>query len=222
MRSQEVTMNRPALGVLALLLALSAIPAAGAAPPQTALLPVSAASVSGQGEAPAPGAVIRGRILGLTPEDWPQVEILAVSQQAGAYVQTRLDSQGTYRIPDARPGEWKVLAQLSSGLVQGTVQIAAGEKEVVLDLEFPTGFTLTGRVLLAGKPVAGASIGLATDDRLPRDGMTGQDGTFRIERLKPGSYKMAIMLPTGTVLERTVEIDGDEEITVEIESERKQ
>src|SRR5688572_16008751 len=88
-------------------------------------------------EAPAPGAVIRGRILGLTPEDWPQVEILAVSQQAGAHVQARLNSQGTYRIPGASPGEWKVLAQFSSGLVQGTVQIAEGEEEAVLDLEFP-------------------------------------------------------------------------------------
>lgn len=174
------------------------------------------------GSAFASGTVIRGRILGLTPEDWPQVEVLAVSQQAGAYVQARLDSQGIYRISGASPGEWKVLAQFSSGLVQGTVQIAEGEEEAVLDLEFPTGFILTGRVLLAGEPVAGASIGIATDDRPPHHGMTGQDGTFRIERLKAGSYKMAIVLPTGTALERTVKIDGDEEITVEVAPDRKQ
>ena len=166
----------------------------------------------------APGAVIRGRILGVAPEDGQRATIVAFSEQIGAHSMGSVAPDGSYRVPDVAPGDWRVVAQIPPELsIGGSVQVAEGEEEVVLDLELPAGFVLSGRVLLDGSPVPDARVIAARDDQRPYLGVTGDDGTFRIERIPAGSYKLLVaLLPDNVALSRTIEINGDQEVTLEL------
>ena len=178
---------------------------------------VAGAPVNGLELRLAPGAVIRGRILGLAPEDGRRAMIMAFSEQIGAHLRGSVAPDGSYRVPDVAPGDWHVIAHISpQSSVEGRAQVAEGEEEVVLDLEIPTGFSLSGRVLRDSSPLPGARVVATQDDQRPHLGVTGDDGTFRIEHVPAGSYKLLVVLSTGVALSRTIEINGDQEITLEI------
>lgn len=179
---------------------------------------VAGAPVSGLELRLAPGAVIRGRILGLAPEELRKAMIAAFSEQVGSNLRGSVAADGSYRVPDVAPGDWHVIAQIPpESSIEGRVQVAEGEQEVVLDLELPTGFILSGRVLSDGGPLPDARVIVAQDGQRPYLGVTGHDGTFRIERVPAGSYKLLVMLsPEAVSLSRTIEVTGDQEVTLEI------
>jgi len=165
----------------------------------------------------APGAVIRGRILGLAPEEVRKAMIMAFSEQIGAHLRGSVAADGSYQVPDVAPGDWHVIAQIApESSIEGRVQVAEGEQEVVLDLELPTGFLLSGRVLRDSSPLPGARVVVTLDDQRAYMGVTGDDGTFRIERIPAGSYKLLVVVSTEMALSRTIEINGDQEVTLEI------
>jgi hypothetical protein len=87
----------------------------------------------------SPGAVVRGKLLGLGPTDRDRVEIQASGESSLALSPAQVEADGSYRIPDLSPGRWTVLVLLRSrGLVaQEAVEIGDGEEEVLLDIEIP-------------------------------------------------------------------------------------
>ncbi|HEX3127752.1 MAG TPA: carboxypeptidase regulatory-like domain-containing protein [Thermoanaerobaculia bacterium] len=87
----------------------------------------------------SPGAVIRGKILGLTPVDRGRIEVHASGETAIALSPAQVDADGSYRIPDLPPGRWTVLVLMRPlGVVaQESVEIGADDQEVVLDLQMP-------------------------------------------------------------------------------------
>lgn len=85
----------------------------------------------------SPGAVIRGKLLGLMPGDRDRIEIHVSGDTTTALFPTRVEADGSYRIPDIPPGRWTVLVLRYGVVAQGTVEVADGDQEVVLDLEIP-------------------------------------------------------------------------------------
>lgn len=182
---------------------------------------VGRASVTGLELRLSPGAVIRGRLLGLAPEDRDEVHVTAHSPEGGDLLQGTVDSEGSYRISGVGPGEWQVSANLSSrASTHGRAQVREGDEEVVLDLQLPEGFTLAGRILLDRNPLAGALVTLRGGGEIPIDGQarTSHDGSFTLSNLPPGSYTLLIALSTGVGHIQAVEISGDQEITVEVQT----
>ena len=167
----------------------------------------------------SPGAVIRGQILGLAPGDRQRITVLA-EDKLGSTVPGEVGAEGTYRIPDVPPGEWTVRAELPSDVVaQGQLEIGKGDEEIVLNLQLPTGFALSGRVALDDSPLPGAVVivhSAAVENRMEAHTQTASDGRFRFERLPPATYTLIVMLPSGDPDSRTIEIDGDREIAIEI------
>jgi protocatechuate 3,4-dioxygenase beta subunit len=166
----------------------------------------------------SPGAVIRGRILGLPPEEVRSVEVHAVSEELGLPLMATVSPGPAYRIADVSPGEWHVVAQIAQGFTaEGKVEVAAGVEEVVFDLELPAGFTVTGRVLLDREPLSGATVAANSQDGLARRvGTTGQDGAFRLEHVPGGSHALVVALPQDSFHYQTVEIGADLDVAVEI------
>ncbi|HET9226367.1 MAG TPA: carboxypeptidase-like regulatory domain-containing protein, partial [Thermoanaerobaculia bacterium] len=165
-------------------------------------------------------AAIRGQILGIPPEQTARVMISAHSEETGLYLQGTRDPSGGYRIDDVGPGTWTVVAFLQpQPPVNAEVQVSPGQEEVVQDLEFEAGFTLTGRVLLDRSPLAGAEViayGLDPENPTGTQRTTGHDGSFRLERLPEGSYRLMVMLPTGLGHIQKIDVSGDRDLIVEI------
>lgn len=165
-----------------------------------------------------PGATIRGRLLGLDELEGQRVRISAYSVDG-------IDVQGTaqamsYQIHDLAPGQWHINAFLTSQIhAEAVVEVSPGDEEVVADLEFPAGFTLTGRVLLDRSPLPRAQIVVQSADReRPAGGQqtTAHDGTFRLERLPAGSYTLMVLLASGLGHAQALEMNGDRDVLVEI------
>jgi len=193
----------------------------GFAPATISGLQVAGAPVTGLELRLGPGAAIRGRLLGLDPATASQVRIMASMQEAGAYLQGAVDSSGHYAILDVSPGVWTVMASFTSpDMVTAQVEVGPGDTEVVQDLEFPSGFTLTGRVLLDRSPLPRVQVLVfSTDPEKPAGGQreTAYDGTFRLDRLPAGTYSLSVLTTRGLITHtQTVEIGGDRDLTVEI------
>ena len=167
-----------------------------------------------------PAAAIRGRLIGIPPEQAARVMVAAHSEETGVYLQGVRDPSGGYRIEDVGPGTWTVTAFVApQPPVQAEVQVSPGQEEVVQDLEFTPGFTLTGRVLLDQIPLARAQVMVSNGDPLNPVGAqttAGHDGGFRLERLPAGTYRLLVLLPSGMTHMQAVDVAGDRDLTVEI------
>ncbi len=168
--------------------------------------------------------MIRGRLLGIAPEQAAGARIQAFLLEDGrADVRTlggASYADGGYRIPQAVPGLWAVEANLADGRsASGRVRVEGTGEEAVLDLRFGPGFALTGRVLLNGEPLAGAIVvvqGGAPGREVQKTARTVHDGTFEIHGLPPGKYELRAGQSAERMAVRTLEIDADEEVEIEM------
>jgi carboxypeptidase family protein len=162
------------------------------------------------------GGAIAGRITGLDFQSLARVQVVATSPalpgQAG-----QIGYDGTYRIEGLAPGEWTVVATLpeSGRRAGGRVPLGEGQAEASLDLEFASGFVLSGRVERHGAPVPGALILVQGADGGGGDTVTGSDGGFRVEGLRPGAYDLTALQPrSGLRVDQRLQVDGDREVVL--------
>ncbi len=168
------------------------------------------------------GGAVAGRILGLSPEQLAQVRVLAyrADERPASSLGIEADPRGEYRIGDLSPGEWTVTAMvgLLGRAARGQVQLPPGVPEVRLDLEFPSGFTLSGRLLRAGQPLPGAFVGAqGTDVETHGSGRSDTQGAFRIDGLQPGTYELTVRSFTaGQLHKESLEITANREVEIDL------
>ncbi len=164
------------------------------------------------------GATLKGRIVGLTFDELGSLSLAAYSAQGGMR-QGRVDFEAEYAFENVAPGQWHVRAQVGSSGRSTALQIEVpeGVPEVIRDIEFGTGFTLSGVVLDGGQPLAGVNVNASGTSGSSGAGMTGDDGRFRIESLKPGSYRVMVMAGMGGLQHmEMLELAGDHELRIEL------
>ncbi|MES1211547.1 MAG: carboxypeptidase-like regulatory domain-containing protein, partial [Acidobacteriota bacterium] len=159
---------------------------------------------------------ITGRLLGLAPRDLNGLVILArgSTQRLGL-----AGPDGRYLVADVPPGHWEVTVRSETGRqALGSVDVQpAGQ--AALDLRLTSGLTLTGRLLVDGRPAAGTL--LATPADLGGEDRGGQSplgpgGAFKLPGLPPGSYLLLALLDGALWPLQTVELTADREISLEI------
>ena len=153
-------------------------------------------------EASAKEAVIRleraipltGRLLHLDPE---QLKTARVSAGNDTFFSLRsgVSPDGTYRIGDLGPGEWKVSAVAGRRIVEGQVTLRRGQDNATLDLSFHTRFPVRGRVFgPEGEGIAGAWFGFSGAGYFSDQVHTQEDGSFEM-LLENGSYEVSANAP---------------------------
>lgn len=174
-------------------------------------------SVSGQ---PVQGLVLRlargvsitGRLTGADPRQLAQARVKAHLGEPGRRetLDGTVNRKGGYEIANVSPGTWEVSAELQDGRsVEARIEIGTGP--VSADLEFEDGLTLSGRVLLDGRPLAAAEI--SVDGARSK---TAYDGGFSVPGLRPGTHQLQILIGPGIGHSRSVEMERDEEIAVSL------
>ncbi len=163
------------------------------------------------------GGTIRGRILGLEPDELAQVQVMATDQKAAAAGLVGDDAE--YRIPNVDFSDGQVMASSRQrGQVvfeKFTLDTRGGETWV--DLEFAAGSSLTGVVLLNGEPVVQAQIMVIGGSGGVGSSSTDTTGRFRIVGLEDGAYQVLVATLNHT---EPVSVVGDTEITIEISNVR--
>jgi protocatechuate 3,4-dioxygenase beta subunit len=164
------------------------------------------------------GATLTGKVLGLDPEELASVAVNAFRVNDDVPIThpflSRTDREGRYKLLDLPPGDWRIIAQARGRSVQEALQIAPGTQEAVLDLRFPTGFTITGRVTADHAPLAGAQVGVSSSGG-NFQGVTGPDGAFQIPDVPSGRYTLLAMDRNGVGTSADVEVAGDREVNLD-------
>ncbi len=163
------------------------------------------------------GAALKGRVLGLDFDELGSLALVAFSQTSGMR-QGRVDFEAEYAFDSLAPGQWHIQARVASSgrSTNLQVEIPDGVPEVLKDIEFGTGFTLTGIVLDGGQPLAGVNVSAGGGAGSSGFGMTGAHRRFRIENLKAGSYRVMVMAGMGMQHTEVLELAGDHELRIEI------
>ncbi|HEX3127751.1 MAG TPA: carboxypeptidase-like regulatory domain-containing protein [Thermoanaerobaculia bacterium] len=160
------------------------------------------------------GVSITGRLIGADPGQLRPDGIEAHLWEPGRreHLTAAVDRSGSYRIDSVSPGVWEVSADLRDGR-SASAEVEVGTEPVSVDLEFEEGLTLSGRVLLDGRPLAAADVSV--------DGATSKtayDGGFSMPGLQPGTHRLQVLVSPGIGHTRSVELrrDEDKEITVSL------
>lgn len=161
------------------------------------------------------GGVIVGKITGLSFEELSRVQISANGPSGGQL--GRIDYQGSYRIEAIPPGEWIVEALLPANRrAVGRVQLAPGQAQASLDLEFGGGLTLSGVVLQGDHPVEGAMVTVQNPNGgLLHGARSGPDGRFRVEGLDAGPVEV-VVLGKDAPFRQPLDLSADREIVLRL------
>lgn len=168
------------------------------------------------------GSTIRGRILGLNLDELAAIRVRSFSD-TGRGQWTRPDYEGNFVLEGVAPGTWTLMANSSGRQVNETVEVPEGVSEVEVELEFRSGLTLAGRVLLGSEPMREGSVAAnRSDGSGSGSGSSGFDaldheGRFRIEGLEEGTYQMRILGPSGVQHQQEVEVPTDGEVLITLE-----
>ena len=186
---------------------------------------VEAAPVEGLELRLESGGAIRGRLLGLAPEELARVELVAYPVKDGDDdfvngIVGQVDSRGEYRLEPVAAGDWRVTAQLSDGggRREGRVTVAIEAGVAQLDLDFSGGLLLTGRVTRADRPVAGATVFVrGRDIASSGSGATNSLGAFRIHGLEAGTYDLTVdQREAGLGYLEQIVLAADREVDIEL------
>ncbi len=125
------------------------------------------------------GRSVRGVVRGLQPE---QLKRIHLSLGAGSgYFSARADEQGSYAFRGVPPGPARLSVYTESRQVEKKLVVPA-DQDVVLDIVFPPGARLSGRVTKGGNPAAGSNVWMRLADSQPGTGTLYRARTSRRRR----------------------------------------
>jgi protocatechuate 3,4-dioxygenase beta subunit len=125
------------------------------------------------------------------------------------------DAEGRYELTGLAPGAWSVTAS-HPDWSESTVTVDLEDAPGTADITLGRGGTIAGVVVAAGRPVAGAEVGLAEAGDAGfrgfgggQNNLTGEDGRFVFERLSPGRYTVSATLRSQSSPPAEAVITGD-------------
>jgi len=160
------------------------------------------------------GHTVRGMIKGVRPEQLGRTYISLRSNSM--FFSARADEQGAYAFAGVPPGRARVTVYATDRQLSKTVDVPA-EHDITLDIVFPPGARLSGRVTQGGKPATQLLVWIQPAEA--KDGVsyratTSADGDYEIEGLPLGEYRVT----ADEDISRTVTMAGDVVLNMDIPS----
>ncbi|HEV2720933.1 MAG TPA: carboxypeptidase regulatory-like domain-containing protein, partial [Thermoanaerobaculia bacterium] len=164
------------------------------------------------------GATITGRVIGLPPEELPQVHVSASGNNAGSSQQT--DASGNFALSGIPDGSVTITAY-RQGMPQRqsapkVIDVVNGSAPPV-EIDFSAGITIRGRVTRNGTPVVAGNISFNARGRsMGRVAYAtiGPDGSYEVDGVEPGDYDVRVFsmglndaVPYTVVSNATFDID---------------
>jgi hypothetical protein len=162
------------------------------------------------------GRSVRGMVRGLQAIALDDVEIILRHASKPGSFSAQPDQHGAYALNGVPAGRAVITVFGPHLQFDRTVDVPA-DQDLTLDLVFPTGARLSGRVTTGGKPVAGGSVWMRPDEDKSDtlyQATTQADGSYAIEGLPPGDYR----LRASQDISRLVSIAGDAVLNIDIPS----
>jgi 5-hydroxyisourate hydrolase-like protein (transthyretin family) len=160
------------------------------------------------------GRSIRGTVRGLPPAQLQKAHILLRRESDVAVFSARPDERGSYALHGVPPGHAVINVFGTSLQFAKQVDVPA-DQDIALDIVFPTGARLSGRVTQGGKPAANRKVWMVPvenkSDVLYR-ASTSEDGQYEIEALPPGDYR----LRADEDISRSITMAGDAVLDIDI------
>lgn len=143
------------------------------------------------------GHNIRGIVSGLKPEELKLTYVSASRDDAfGMSVDAMVDERGAYTLQGVTPGRVRISANVrSSRHISKAVEMPV-DTDLTVNLEFPRGARLTGRVTRDGKPVSGVSVNPSAvtvsnkEEVFLYEVRTSANGDYAIEDMPHGEYTL--------------------------------
>jgi hypothetical protein len=162
------------------------------------------------------GRSIRGIVKGLRPEQVQEAYLLLQTESDNTSFSAHPDETGAYAINGVPPGR-ALISVFGAGVhLEKRVDVPA-DQDVTLDIAFPIGGRLSGRVTQGGKPAAHKSIWMRpVEDKSDTlyQASTAEDGSYEIEGLPAGDY----FLRADEDISRRIAIAGDAVLNIDIPS----
>lgn len=123
------------------------------------------------------------------------------------------DYEGSFRFEDLEPDTYRLgLSHSREALVHNETVELPGDRDLVIRLQ-PNQVRGVVRDAESGQPVGGASVMLrhAAPEFLVADA-TGRDGSFRVSRVPPGTYRMTVRAEGYSPAEQDVSVESGREV----------
>jgi len=163
------------------------------------------------------GSTLRGTVRGLAAGELANVQISALADE-GFRAMTFTNQAGEFMIRGVPAGTAEITAGLLSPQrsVARTVEIPEGTPEMAVEIEFPAGGRLSGRVTRGGQPVARHSVSATAVNQEGNFGVaqTDESGGYLIRGLSRGEY----LVEAGAGKARRVRVEGDVQLDLELPS----
>jgi hypothetical protein len=169
------------------------------------------------------GHSIRGVVTGLRPEE---KKLVTISWRRGADLaihptEMPIDESGAYELHGVPPGRLQVVAEVSMRRKVARTVDMPSDSDITVNLDFPRGSRLSGRITRDGKPVANAWVEpepavkqepAAKQDIYVYGSSTSSDGRYVIEDLADGEYNLQLE----SYRSPTVQVTGDTVFDIEV------
>lgn len=160
------------------------------------------------------GRSIRGTLRGVPPRHLARVQIVARHVSKPGTLHAAIDLQGAYVLKGVPPGNVALTVAGPSLQFQKLVVVPADE-DVTLDIDYPSGARISGRVTQGGKPAGDKTVKMraaAEKWEVLYRATTSADGQYELEGLPPGDY----FIRADKDIIRPITVVGDAVLNIDI------
>jgi 5-hydroxyisourate hydrolase-like protein (transthyretin family) len=162
------------------------------------------------------GRTISGMVTGLRPELFERVSITVRREGNVTGTVNRVNNRGEFELNDVAPGPVRVTADINrTREVSKSIEMPA-DADITVNLDFPSGAALSGRVTRNNKPLADVTlVARPSDGRSQTNGhhvRTSKTGTYALRDMEPGEYFVMV----GSFLSKPLQVDGEATFDIDV------